>query len=42
MKTHSTTLYPFVPADARFAEPLDFFAALRFELQWQPVRRRVN
>ena len=35
MKTLATTLYPFVPSGGRFAESLDFFAALGFETTWR-------
>jgi hypothetical protein len=35
MNTTATTLYPFVPAGKRFAESLDFFAALGFTTEWQ-------
>jgi hypothetical protein len=35
MKTHATTLYPFVPSGPNFARSLEFFAALGFETIWQ-------
>jgi uncharacterized glyoxalase superfamily protein PhnB len=35
MKTHATTLYPFVPSGPRFELALEFFAAIGFEKVWQ-------
>jgi hypothetical protein len=35
MKTHATTLYPFVPSGPQFAQALEFFAAPGFEKEWQ-------
>lgn len=35
MKTHATTLYPFVPSGPNFALSLEFFAALGFDKVWQ-------
>jgi predicted enzyme related to lactoylglutathione lyase len=35
MKTHGTTLYPFVPSGPDFALALRFFAALGFETAWR-------
>jgi hypothetical protein len=35
MKTHATTLYPFVPSGPQFARSLEFFAALGFDKLWQ-------
>jgi predicted enzyme related to lactoylglutathione lyase len=35
MKTHATSLYPFVPSGPDFERSLAFFAALGFETQWR-------
>jgi hypothetical protein len=35
MKTHATTLYPFVPSGPNFARSIEFFAALGFEKLWE-------
>ena len=35
MKSHATTLYPFVPSGPSFTTALDFFAELGFAKSWQ-------
>lgn len=35
MKTHATTLYPFVPSGPQFQTSLAFFAELGFVKQWE-------
>ena len=35
MKITATTLYPFVPSGANFAQALEFFAAVGFQTQWR-------
>ena len=35
MKTHATTLYPFVPSGPQFVRSLTFFEALGFDTVWK-------
>jgi hypothetical protein len=35
VKTHATTLYPFVPSGGQFARSIEFFTAIGFEKQWE-------